>query len=251
VVNAVEGWGKTTLGAYAPNPFIIMSRGETGFVTLLNAGRVPAADTVVAADGSPKPVESWQELLSVIDALRDTAHENVEIDALGGCERLCHEHVCVRDFKGDWSEKGFGSYQKGYHTSAREWVVLLSRLERLADTGKNILFLSHARLRKFENPTGPNYDRYEADCHEKTWAETMKWADNVLFGTFVTAVSGGSMGDKQEKGKGIGGTMRVLYCEHRDAWDAKNRLGLPESIDIPNDHQAVWPTIWSHFSKGA
>jgi hypothetical protein len=251
VLNAVPGWGKTSCGAHAPEPFVIMAKGETGLLTLLGAGRVPAVDTVVGDDGSPRAVASWHELLAVVDALATTNYKNVVLDAMGGFERLCHEHVCARDFGGDWGEKGFGSFQKGYSASVPEWLGLLAKLERLADSGKNVVLLSHAQVRRFQNPAGPDFDRYISDAHEKTWAVTSKWCDAVLFGTFVTAVTGGKTGDRPVKGKGIGGSERVVYCEHRDSWDAKNRYGMPESIDIPNDHQAVWPTIWSHFSKGA
>ena len=51
VLATVEGWGKTTAGAYAPNPFMCMVRGETGYATLLGAGTVPAVDTMMDDDG--------------------------------------------------------------------------------------------------------------------------------------------------------------------------------------------------------
>ena len=41
VLNAVEGFGKTSTAVQAPGAAIIMARGETGYATLLNAGRVP------------------------------------------------------------------------------------------------------------------------------------------------------------------------------------------------------------------
>jgi hypothetical protein len=251
ILNAVEGFGKTTAGAHAEKAFGMMARGETGLVTLMNAGRVPAVDTVLNDDGSPRQIESWTETLAVVDALGSTDHRLSFLDAMGGFERLCHEHVCVRDFGGDWSDKGFMSFHKGYAQSVGDWLGLLAKLDRLVEAGRTVLLLSHAQIRKFQNPTGPDFDRYVSDCHQTTWAATAKWTDAVLFGTFATAVTGGKTGEKATKGKGIGGTQRVIYTERRDSWDAKNRYGMPESIDIPSDYQAVWPTIWSHFSKGA
>jgi hypothetical protein len=251
ILNAAAGFGKTTAGAYAERPFFLMAKGETGLMTLTNAGRVPQVDTALNDDGSPRQIESWAETLSVVDALAATDHKTIVLDAMGGFERLCHEMVCVRDFGGDWSEKGFMSYQKGFKQAVTDWLGLLARLDRLAEAGRTVLLLSHAQIRRFQNPTGPDFDRYVADSNNETWAVTARWANAVLFGTFVTAVTGGKTGDRPTKGKGIGGTQRVIYAEHRDAHDAKNQFGMPESIDIPNDHQAVWPTIWSHISKGA
>jgi hypothetical protein len=33
--------GKTSLGACAPKPIYLMTRGETGLLTLIDAGRIP------------------------------------------------------------------------------------------------------------------------------------------------------------------------------------------------------------------
>jgi len=63
VLNGVEGWGKTSTSAFAPNPAILMAAGETGYETLLGAGLVPQVDAA--------RVESWQQLLDTLDALAE------------------------------------------------------------------------------------------------------------------------------------------------------------------------------------
>ena len=112
-----------------------------------------------------------------------------------------------------------------------------------------ILILSHVRIRPFKNPLGPDYDRYEADCHQKTWSVTHKWCDAVLFGNFFTVVDTGKDAGAK-KGKGIGGTQRVLYTQRRDGFDAKNRFGMPECIDIPANPAQVWTTILNSMKGG-
>lgn len=242
IINAVEGFGKTTLGAYAPKPAILMARGETGFTTLRGEGLVPDADCVELA--------TWQETLGVIDGLiADPAgHETVVLDALGGVERLCHEFVCKRDFSGDWGEKGFSCYQRGPDVSVAEWLLLLQRLDRLRDRGVITVILSHCKVRTFKNPMGPDYDRYTSDCHEKTWSVSHKWADAVLFGTFVTVTQDDR---KTKRTKGIGGTERIFYTQRTDAYDAKSRYAMPPQFDVPNDPTAVWSTLWNAVSGGA
>ena len=237
VLNAVEGWGKTSCAAHAGVCAILMARGETGYETLLNAGRAPA---IHAAS-----ITSWSQALATVEGLiaEDKYLDVLSLDALGGYESLCHEVVCQREFKGDWGEKGFAGYQRGYDLATKEWLRLLEALDRLhAKHNMAILLLSHAQVRPFKNPMGQDYDRFVADCHHKTWGVTSKWADAVLFGTFVTIVEQNkARGDM--KPKGIGGTERQLFCERRDAFDAKNRYGMPAQIAIPDDYTQIWATI--------
>ena len=239
-MNGVEGWGKTSTGAFAPKPAILMAQGETGYRTLLAAGRVPQIPCALAAD--------WPQTLATVRSLADdNSFETLVIDTLGGLELLCHAHVCERDFKGDWGEKGFLSYRKGYDLAVKDWLQLLVALDELREKqGVTILMLSHAQVRPFRNPGGEDFDRYTADAHPKTWSVTHKWADAVLFGQFVAVVE--KLKNKGQP-KGLGGTQRVVRCERRDAWDAKNRYGMPEAIDIPNEPDKNWSTIWKHIRK--
>lgn len=237
ILNAVEGWGKTSFAANAPGVAIIQSRGETGYQTLVGMGRVPAVPAVVA--------DSWEGLLGLLDSIAADpgAIKTLALDALGGFERLCHECVCAREFGGDWGEKGFGSFARGYDQSIPEWVGMLNRLDKIRERGVAIILLSHVHVKPFKNPTGPDFDRYEAACHAKTWGVTHKWADAVLFCTFRTITA-----EKKGKTKGIGGTERVAYTERRDAFDAKNRHGMPEELDIPGDPAQSYQLISSYLT---
>ena len=245
IINAVEGWGKTTLAAYAPDPLIIQVRTETGYETLHRAALVPTVDCAT--------VQTWDELLAVVAMARDTRHRTIAIDAMGGAERMCHELVCQRDFGGDWSEKGFMSYQRGYEVSVLDWEKLLAGLDAIyRQRQASILLLSHARMRTVNDPAGPSYDRYEGDAHKKTWAATARWADLVLFGTFSTVIvdERKSKGQQFGKGKGIGTGERIIHTTRRDAWDAKNRFGMPELIELhdvaPSD---MWNKLWGTITN--
>ena len=245
VINAVEGWGKTTIAAYAPDPLIIQVRTETGYETLRSASLVPEVDCVT--------VNTWDELLGIVDVALTTEHKTIAIDAMGGAERMCHELVCARDFGGDWSEKGFTNYQRGYEVSVLDWERLLLGLDLIYRKRQaNILLLSHARMRTVNDPAGPSFDRYEGDSHKKTWAATARWADTVLFGTFSTVVV-----DEQKsktktfgKGKGVGTGERIIRTTRRDAWDAKNRFGMPELIELHNvEPSQMWNTVWASITN--
>lgn len=235
IVHAVEGFGKTTVGAYAANPLVLMARGETGFVTLRQASRVPDCDCV--------ELMKWSDTLALLDQLiaEPSGHKTIVLDAMGGFERLCHEFVCVRDFKGEWGEKGFGAFQKGFDVSIAEWLLMLQRLDQIRQQhSAEIIILAHSKVRPFKNPMGPDFDRYIADAHEKTWSVTHKWADAVLFGQFITVTEEDR---KSKRVKGIGGTERVIYTQRTDAYDAKNRHGMPERIEMPDEPGMMWSTI--------
>ena len=240
VLNCVEGWGKTSTGAFAPNPVILCSVGENGYQTLLGAGLVPDVDAAV--------IDTWNGLLGVLDQLgQKCPYATVVLDALGGFEALCHHLVTVRDYGGDSGPKGFSNYQNGYRTSVKDWVGMLARLDKIHAQGVSILLLSHVTTKTFKNPMGPDYDNFIGEMSKEFWAATKKWADAVLFGKFVTVVD--SLNAKKDKGKGIGGTDRVLYCEHRDAFDAKNRYNMPAELAVPEDPSAVWTTIINSMQR--
>jgi hypothetical protein len=95
VVYGPEGAGKSSLGAAAPRPIYILTRGETGLLTLRDYNLVPATSHF-------PEIGTWTELLDVIQVLIDQDHDykTLVIDTLNGAEGLCHEHVCQRDFGG-------------------------------------------------------------------------------------------------------------------------------------------------------
>jgi hypothetical protein len=247
VLYAIEGWGKTSLASFAPNPAILMARGETGYPTLRKYNLVP---DVPAAE-----ISTWEDLMDQLDFIisNPVEYKTLALDALGGFERLCHEMVCARDYKGVWGDKGFDSYKEGYDVSVADWLLMLQKLDRIRAKGIQPIILAHAKVSPFKNPDGPDFDRYSAECHHKTWSVTAKWADNVFFGRYESLVidSKGAVADTSTKGrkKGIGGTERVLFTQRRDSFDAKNRCGMAEEITIPNTPSEMWPTLVASMSK--
>ena len=232
-LNAIPGWGKTSCVAHAPGVAFVLSPRELGYITLFQNGLVPECPYQIAS--------TWNELLQIVRSVDGI--ETLAFDILGGFERLCHEHVCQQHFGGDWGERGFMNYQKGFGLAVNDWLQLLAALDQLRNKGVNIVLLGHVKIETFKNPNGPDFDRYACDVHKTIWGATHNWVSAALFGTFYQIVEE----KKKGRAKGIGGTDRVLYTEHRDTWDAKNQYGMPEVIDIPNDPSKVWTTIISNM----
>ena len=165
------------------------------------------------------------------------------IDTLNGAERLCHEHVCRRDYGGRCGRDGFTAFMTGYEVSLADWREFVGLLDRLRESKRmGILALAHSRVATFKNPGSADYDRFLPDLHPKTWALTHKWSDAVMFLNFETYVDS----DRPElKGKGKGGSRRKLYTQRTAAFDAKNRHGLPAEIDGGRSAAEAWTNLAS------
>lgn len=242
VLYGVPGIGKTSLAAQIPGVVFLVDRWEDGLNTLKAAGLVPESVPQLP------PIHAWQEALDALEALatEDHPYRALAVDALGGFERLCHEEVCRREFGGEWGERGFMGYMRGYETALADWRQFLALLDRLRrEKRMSIMLLGHAKIAPFKNPEGPDYDRWQIDIHHKTWSLTHKWVDMVLFANYEVVFT--STEERRGKGKAKGGQRRVIYTEYTPAFDAKNRHGLPPEIDMGSSPAEAWANVSAHL----
>lgn len=231
LLHGTEGIGKSSFAAHAPKPVFAMTRGETGLLTLIDNGQIKETDHF-------PEVVSWNDLLQHILYLtmEDTGHRSFVLDTLNGAERLCFEHVAAMQYGGNM--ESFLNFGRGPEVAQQEWVKFLSFLDRLREVRRMaIICLCHTKVKTFKNPEGDDYDRYTPDMHEKTWGLSAKWADVILFGNFQTFA-------KKDKGalkaKGLSSGKRFFYTRRTAAYDAKNRLGLPEEIPMGESSLEGW-----------
>jgi hypothetical protein len=235
------GFGKTSIAAFSRAPIFVMTRGETGLTTLIDAGQLPPTPHLPEA-------ETWADLLAAVRLLRTEKHDykTLVLDTANGAERLMHEWVCERDFDGEWGERGFGSYMRGYEVALADWRMFLNSLDELRkEKGMTIFFLLHTRIKTFKNPSGADYDRYAPEMHEKTWGLTKGWLDCILFGNFeVTVKQGTKVADASKKGKAAELSHRILYTNSDNpTFDAKNRMGLPDEIEMGDSARVGWSNL--------
>lgn len=241
VLVGVEGIGKTTIGAYAPDPVIIMAPDELGYLTLHSRGLVPTVPTM-------RP-RNWPQLLQAVEGFaRDVqGRKTIVLDAMAGLESMCAGFVCQTEFGGDWGEKGYQAYGRGKGITTRTWPQLLLRLTSCANKGMNVLLLGHARVRAFNSPDGPSYDRYECNVGtDEVWAKTKAWCESssfLLFRPIVDqAVNQTNMA--KAKGKAVAHT-RVMRCAYSAVSDAKNQYGLQDEYTMPDDPAACAAAYWN------
>lgn len=238
IIYGPSGVGKTSALAHIPGVAFILPSMELGYHTLLKRGLVPSVPHA--------QVESWEQLRALTLSFMDGCeHKALVFDSLTPIERMCHEYVCQKEYRGQWGEKGFTAFQRGYVVAASEWKLWLQDLDNLrVRKGIPVILIGHSAVTNFKNPLGNDYDRMTVGLHEKTWTATIPVLDYVLLYTHIQVVD-----DRTGRAKGVGGQERVIYTTHHDSYDAKNRLGMPESVPIPNDPAQVWPAI-IHAMKG-
>lgn len=221
-----EGIGKSMFASLAPSPIFIGAEDGT---SQLDIHRFPQPS-------------GWGDILSALDSLGSEDHDyrTVVVDTLDWAEPMVWKFVCERDGKREISDYDWG---KGYATSLDQWRLFISKLDALrtpkSEGGKEmgVILLAHSHIKKFENPEGADYDRYELKLHHKAAGFIKEWADCVLFFNYETFTHN----EKNGQAKGIDSGTRVIYTERRAAYDAKNRENLPPKI----------PLSWDAFTEAA
>lgn len=220
VIYGPEGVGKTSLAAGFPKPVFIDTEGSTN---TLDVSRLP------------KP-SSWEMLLDECkNSILYPECTTLIIDTIDWAEQLCINAVCSRHNKSGIEDFGYGN---GYVYEKEEFGKLLNTLDEVIDAGINVVLVAHAQLRKMELPEEAGaFDRWELKLGKKTGSHisplVKEWADMVLFANYETYVI--ATDDKGKKHKAQG-SKRVMYTQHHACWDAKNREGLPEKLDLDIKH---------------
>jgi hypothetical protein len=213
VIFGLDGIGKTGFAASFPSPFFIDVEGGS---KNYNVNRITDL--------------SWLEVIAVLNELKTSEYKTIVIDSLDWLENLLHKHMREK-YKVQAVEEAGGGYGKWVNIMIAEWSTLIDELKKLRSLGKNIVMTAHYQIKIFNDPaTALGYDRYVMKLNDKVASVLKEWVDCVLFANFETYST--SKDIKATKGKGISTGVRKLYCEKRAAYDAKNRFGLPESINL-------------------
>lgn len=212
VIYGPEGIGKTTLASKFPDPvFVDLEHGSD----TMDVARIDSA-------------ENFTDVLFILAELINEDFKTVVIDTADKLEQLATEYVCAQQNVRSIEDPGYG---KGYTYLAEAMVKFLRACGDLIESGRNVVIVAHAAMRKFEQPDEMGaYDRWELKLQKKTAPLIKEWADMVLFLNYKTTVVESSTKTK----KAVGG-KRVMYTTHHPAWDAKNRFGLADELPMEFD----------------
>lgn len=211
VVYGAEGVGKTSFASKFPDPvFIDTEEGTRRY----DVKRLPEPHT-------------WEVLASDIKYVLDnpTCCKTLVIDTVDWAEKLCVQYILTRGKKDSIEDFGYG---KGYVYLYEEFEKLLKSLDEVIRKGINVVLCAHAQMRKFEQPHEFGaYDRWEMKLLKQVAPMVKEWADMVLFANFETII----VRDNNNKAKAQG-NKRVMFTSHHSCWDAKNREGLADKLDL-------------------
>ena len=226
VLYGVEGIGKTTFVSHFPDPIFIDTEGSTGFI---DAKKLPDPD-------------SWTMLLEEIAYMAQNPQgKTLVIDTADWAEELAKQHLMT---KHHWQAIDQTDYGTRYVALSNEIIRLLRGLEMVKNAGMNVVLTAHAVQKKFELPDQVgSFDRYVLKLEKRDAALIKEWADMILFANYKTTVVSSGSGSK----KATGG-QRVMYTTHMPAWDAKNRLGLPD--ELPFEYEAIKDKFLAATTEG-
>lgn len=211
VIYGAEGIGKSTLAAQFPNPLFIDTEGGTA---QLDVRRIE------------KP-GSFDELISVVNEVAADPNicKTLILDTADWAEQMCIAGVCAKYKKAGIEDFGYG---KGYTYLSEEYTRLLNAFDSVIAAGIHVVITAHAKMRKFEQPDEMGaYDRWEMKLSKQVAPLLKEWCDLLLFCNYKTFVV-----TAQNETKKVQGGKRVMYTSHHPCWDAKNRHGLPEEIEL-------------------
>lgn len=216
VIYGAEGIGKSTFASRFPEPVFIDTEDGTSQLD-------------IARMDKPTSYEMLKAQINYV--IENKPCKTLVIDTIDWAEQIIVESVCSSHNKKGVEDFGYGA---GYVYVREEVGRFLNLLQDVIEAGIHVVLTAHAKLRKFEQPDEMGaYDRWELKLGRKTSGETSslvkEWADMVLFCNYKTMAI--QVDDKGKKHKAQGG-RRVMYTSHHPCWDAKNRHGLPEEMDM-------------------
>jgi hypothetical protein len=217
LVYSADGVGKTRFASGAPDPlFIDVNKGSLDY----NVRRVLP--------------ESWPEVMEWLAAVENgqVQCETLVIDSITDLENMLHAHL----FQGTTIDEYKGGYKRGDTYALTHWRELLMQLERIWFKGKGIVLVAHMVVRKFEDPTGPGYERFEVAARPQVAGLLRQWVSYVLFAREDVHMQSVGKGN-EAKQKATTTNLRKIYTRRMPAYDAKSRgtTLFPDSLPLSWD----------------
>ena len=220
-VYGIEGIGKTTFGANAPNPIIVQT--EDG-ADMIDVPRFPVAESV-------------EQVFDELDALVTEPHDfqTVVIDSADWLEKLIFDKVC-EEYRVKNIQQAAGGYGRGYDAAMKYWQQVRARLMTLRDRlNMAVVLLAHHQVKAVGDPEYPEYQQYQPRLQDKAMHMWAEWTDAVLFATRKMRVDE----DGKAHPTGADGGERILRCVGSPTCIAKSRYALPAEI----------PLSWADFMR--
>lgn len=206
VVYALEGWGKSTLGANTEKPIFADVEGGIDQIN------VPAVKTSSNAD-----------MFALVHDLQKSKHDykTLVIDSIDAYEKILIQDTCKEHEKRNMEDFGFG---RGFSYVESKIRVLLKEFDLLARNGMQIVILAHADIGSHTDPGEATYSRYQMRLNKRSANALLEWCDACLFGTLDIVKEKNSAVLKSD-------SKRIFKTSSCASMQAKNRYKMPEEIE--------------------
>jgi GTPase SAR1 family protein len=190
-------------------------------------------------------IDSFVEFKSAYEALLvdHAGVETVVLDPVDSLEKFLRIELCRKYRKTGIEEFAYG---KGWTYLVEEFERVLSWLDVLISKGINVVVIGHTGVHRVYLPELPDpFDRYELQLYDRNAARLEQWLDALLFINYHTRTQESSSGRIRE----LGGKERAIFTTHSAAYDAKNRVNLPEKL--PCEFSALLPLFGNSDVSGS
>ena len=216
LLHGVAGVGKTTFASKAEKPVVIQT--EDGLGTL-EVDHFPLA-------------KSFSDVSEALVSLYEEPHDfrTVIVDSADWLEPLIWKQACAIHKWGSIEEPGYG---KGYAAALDIWREYLEALNALRnDRDMTVIQIAHTDIKRFDSPVHEPYDRYVIKLQARAAALLQEHSDVVLFANYRVSIAKAEVGFNKKVARALGSGERVLHTEERPGFLAKNRYGLPDTLDL-------------------
>lgn len=227
VLYGTHGIGKSSWAAACPFGPVIFLPTEDGYQDLRPKVKVFTFQ-------KKKVLGSELELLDAIDKLYSNNHDFkcVVLDSAEATEALIHARIVDEANNSKIKTVADIGFGKGHAAAAAKFDNILAGLDALNEKGMFVIVIAHADIEKFNDPAGDPYDRYTLRLDKRVCPRLQEWADEVLFANYKVYRKQVDEGFGKKTVKASGAGERLLYTTERPTHDAKNRLGLPDEMDL-------------------
>src|SRR5262249_38096814 len=119
-------------------------------------------------------------------------------------------------------------YGRGWTYLREEFEAFLCGcLDSFIRRGLHVIAIGHSTVKRIQPPgLSDAYDRYELKLDPVNSTKLKESADALLFFSWDVRITENAEG----RVRGVGGKERMIYTTHSAAYDAKNRVSLPEKL---------------------
>lgn len=236
MVYGIDGVGKSSFCAQAPNPIFLQAGLDKG-LEQIGPARLPVCET-------------YEDFISKLLRVATAKHDfnTVAVDNLSAIEALIYRKVCLAN---NWPTITYPGFDRGEKLATKEWLEIIDLLNRCHSRGMAVLLVAHARREKLGDPENPSLEQYAPALHAKTSGELFrKWVDATLFLTrrMTTRSEGQGLGEKKiGVAVGADGGDRVIRTTWTPGAVAKNRYGIPSEVPFPKE--GAWNTVMGYIAN--